>query len=85
MFVFLVSEKIWPLVANVTSNITIYEGEDALFYCYVTNDKNARIQWLRIEAAEITGVRPQHTVSKRFQTTFYTGTCFPHSILVKLL
>lgn len=57
-FVVHVIERIWPLETNVSSNISVYEGEDAKFFCIVTNDKSARIQWLRTERA---AVYPQHT------------------------
>ncbi|WAQ95021.1 FGFR4-like protein, partial [Mya arenaria] len=43
-----VVEKIWPLEVNVSSNVTIYEGENAQFFCRVLNDRSARIQWLMI-------------------------------------
>ncbi|XP_060557455.1 fibroblast growth factor receptor 4-like [Ruditapes philippinarum] len=60
-YVLEVMEKIWPLEANVSSNMTVYEGEDARFFCIVTNDETAKIQWLRIERDETIGDRPQHT------------------------
>ncbi|XP_060594859.1 cell adhesion molecule 1-like isoform X2 [Ruditapes philippinarum] len=41
--------------------MTVYEGEDARFFCIVTNDETAKIQWLRIERDETIGDRPQHT------------------------
>lgn len=44
-----IDKKVWPLEVEVSSNITVVEGESASFYCRVLNDKNAKIQWLRFE------------------------------------
>ena len=59
----MISEKIWPLEANFSPNMTVDEGEDAKFFCIVTNDDSARIQWLKIERDQSSEDRPEHTVS----------------------
>ena len=61
----IITVKIWPLEANVSANQTVTEGDNAKFFCIVTNDKTARIQWLRIRPSkdEKFGARPKHDVS----------------------
>lgn len=59
-FIVNVIEKVWPLETNVSANQTVLEGETARFHCIVTNDRTARIQWLRIPPEdELAGV-PRH-------------------------
>ena len=59
---FIISEKVWPLETNVSANQSVYEGETARFYCMVTNDRTARIQWLRIPPEDQSGSIPRHVV-----------------------
>ena len=56
------SEKVWPLETDVSANQTVYEGETAKFFCIVTNDPTARIQWLRIPPEDQFGAIPRHEV-----------------------
>ncbi|KAL3832689.1 hypothetical protein ACJMK2_024309 [Sinanodonta woodiana] len=42
-----VIEKVWPLNVVGPNNLTVYEGQDAEFFCRATNDPRARITWLK--------------------------------------
>ena len=63
---FIITEKVWPLETDVSANQTVTEGETARFHCIVTNDRSARIQWLRIPPKDPFGGVPKHMVRGKF-------------------